>query len=183
MPPRIVGLTGRAGAGKTTVAHFLEQRGWVRLSFAAPLKRMMIALYHAAGLTPAEVERRLAGDLKEAPDPVLRGASPRRAMQTLGTEWGRACIAPDLWCEIGRRQALAQDRPVVFDDCRFAEEAAMIRDLGGLVALVEGRAVDVEAHPSESVDLRPEIVLPNLGTVDDLLYLAETRLVPPGEWR
>ena len=56
----IIGLTGKAGAGKSTAAKILrEQFGFVTVPFAGPLKRMSIA----AGLSAAEVY----GDQKEAP--------------------------------------------------------------------------------------------------------------------
>jgi hypothetical protein len=53
-------MTGRAGAGKTTVAMYLAQEcGWVRVRFAEKLKAMARAL----GLNDDEIE----GHLKEVP--------------------------------------------------------------------------------------------------------------------
>lgn len=41
----IIGIAGRLGAGKTTVAKVLEEKGFVKISFAAKLKEMVSELY------------------------------------------------------------------------------------------------------------------------------------------
>jgi hypothetical protein len=41
--------------------------------------------------------------LKETPLPVI-GKSPREIMQTLGTEWGRRLVNPDLWVCLAERE-------------------------------------------------------------------------------
>jgi hypothetical protein len=68
--------------------HLVNHRGFARVRFAGPLKAMMAAL----GCTNAEID----GDRKEVPCDLLGGKSPRWAMQTLGTEWGRKLIGDDL---------------------------------------------------------------------------------------
>src|SRR6516164_9279263 len=88
-PRAVVGFAGRMHSGKTTAALELIRYGFVRVRFAGPLKSML----HALGLTPAELD----GDLKEQPCALLGGVTPRHAQQTLGTEWGRACITPEVW--------------------------------------------------------------------------------------
>ena len=86
----IIGLTGLAGSGETTVArHLMGMHGFVRHRMAEPLKSMLKAL----GLT----EQQIDGDLKEVPCELLGGKTPRHAMQTLGTEWGRDLISQNLW--------------------------------------------------------------------------------------
>jgi hypothetical protein len=45
-----------------------------------------------------------SGDLKEVPVDCLDGQTPRRAMQLLGTEWGRT-LSADLWINAWRRAA------------------------------------------------------------------------------
>ena len=92
------------GCGKSTVARYLEKdHGFVRVSFAAPMRRMMHALYTYSGLTPQEAYIYLHED-KESSTPLPYGLSTRRMMQTLGTEWGRSCIGPEFWIEVWKRR-------------------------------------------------------------------------------
>lgn len=153
--PPILGFCGRAGAGKSSaalqlVADFPQVH---RLSFADPLRQMLLAL----GLSPADLS---AG--KETPHPLLGGKTPRMAMQTLGTEWGRGLIDPGLWLNAAKARAhrVLDDGGVpVFDDVRFDNEARMIRHLGGLVIGVvrPGQPQLAPAHASEA-GISPDLV-------------------------
>lgn len=124
----VLGLAGRKGSGKTAVANLLVQEyGAVKSSFAEPLKQMLRTM----GLT----QDQLWGNSKEIPDfEILHGKTPRHAMQTLGTEWGRVHISPDLWAKLWAKMALV-DQPTltVVEDVRFSNEVAAIRSVGGLV--------------------------------------------------
>lgn len=166
----IVAFTGRAGSGKSTAADHLVARGWVRVKFADPLKDMIRALLAASGMPAAEIERRIEGDLKEQPEPILGDRTTRWAMQTIGTEWGRELIAPDLWTGIARARILshlAADRSVVIDDCRFENEADVVRRLGGMVVELQGRGGIAGAHQSER-GVVPDLVHHNDGTLAEL---------------
>ena len=167
--PRLIGLYSPApGCGKTTAARlFIEHQ---RVSFAAPLKRAVWSMLNDLGLT--EVFHYVYTD-KEAIIPEL-GVSARHMMQTLGTEWGRACIHPDFWVMIARAQTeriMADGRSVVIDDVRFPNEAAMIRDLGGELWRIDrpGIAYDGD-HSSEGglEDIIPHQVIINDGTITQL---------------
>ena len=126
----IVGLCGRAGSGKTTAAEALVARGFASISFAAPLKRMFAALDIAP--SPRDDPR----VWRETPHPLLCGNTPRQALQTLGTEWGRDCLGADFWVRIWAAEA-ANHAHVVADDVRFPNEAAAIRGAGGLVIRID----------------------------------------------
>lgn len=128
--PSVVGFCGPAGAGKTTAACYLVgyHPGWNRCSFADPLRSMLRAL----GLKPEDFTH----DKKEHPHQLLCGKSPRQALQTLGTEWGRQTIGDDIWIRAATHQILnhiENGGRVVMDDVRFDNEAGMIRALGGIV--------------------------------------------------
>jgi hypothetical protein len=158
----VIALKGKGGSGKSTAAGFLLAKGYAKVSFAAPLKRMIETL----GLSPDE----MGGHLKEQPCAILSGASPRAAMQTLGTEWGRS-LHPDFWVNIWTRRAkevLAKGYGVVVDDCRFENEAAAVRALGGYVVEVvnarqPARSVGIVGHVSEDQDFDPDVVVVNDG--------------------
>lgn len=145
----IVGLCGAIGAGKTAAARQLSARyGFVRVRFAGPLKDMLRAL----GLAEEDVD----GGLKDRPCALLGGRTPRHAMQTLGTEWGRQCVDKNLWVRAWRAQTERYDN-VVADDVRFPNEVAEIKNLGGVVLRVTRpgscTAAEAAAHASEQADL------------------------------
>lgn len=149
MSKTIIGLAGRKQSGKTSAAQYLEKSGFVRLSFAEPMRKMLDALLLSYGYSQREIERMLTID-KE----VLLGEieqSPRHLLQTLGTEWGRNCINPDLWLLVARQKILHADSDyIVFDDVRFENEAAMIRDLGGLIIHIDRGELLSDFHASEA---------------------------------
>lgn len=128
----IIGLCGAAGAGKDTVASILrDAHDFSVEAFASPLYAAVSAM------TGIPVDRLKSREFKEAPIPWLGGASPRRLLQTLGTEWGRDMIADHIWITLAERRVaeIAEQgcRGVVFSDCRFPNEAASIRSMGGVV--------------------------------------------------
>jgi hypothetical protein len=168
----VLGLTGPAGAGKSTVARAVLAAlgGGSILHAGFGLKAMLRAFYAAQGVAPDLVDRKVDGDLKRAPCPFLGGRTPTLAQQTLGTEWGRELIAPDLWLAAWDREArrrLAEGAPaIVNDSVRFENGAAAIRALGGRVIHLKGRRDPrVEAtHASESGVLA-DLVIDNSGPV------------------
>lgn len=157
----LLGITGKAGAGKSAAAQVLIDAGWTRVKFADPIKDMMRAI----GLK----DRHIEGDLKEVPCDMLQGRTPRYAMQTLGTEWGRQIIGGKLWIAIAESRiklALAAGMSVVVDDVRFENEAQIIRDLGGSVLSIGG-GLGAGSHVSEAGVL-PDIQYGNAGTLAEL---------------
>jgi hypothetical protein len=132
---RLVALYSPAPqSGKTTIATYLLVSGWRSVSFAAPIKRLVTQLLTELGISDDNA-RRLVNTDKEETIPQLR-TTARHMLQTLGTEYGRNCIHPQIWtmCAEARIQKLlTEGHPVVIDDCRFPNEAALIRRLGGEV--------------------------------------------------
>jgi hypothetical protein len=133
--PDIIGLwSPAAGCGKSTVAGILFNRAGYHVEpFARTLKRMLQTMLVDAGMHTGEAIRMIWHD-KHEPITCLPGApTSRRLQQTLGTEWGRDLIGPDLWVEIWTRRAMSHAAGVVADDVRMANEAAAVRALGGEV--------------------------------------------------
>lgn len=159
---RVVGFCGRLGSGKTTAARELCKVGFTRVRFAQPLKDMLAAL----GCSDAELD----GEAKEVPSELLCGSTPRHAMQTLGTEWGRALIGDDLWVSAWRARA-SSCALVVVDDVRFPNEVAAIHALGGVVVRIERPdAIGQGAvHTSEEQPIEPDYILVNSGSIDEFL--------------
>jgi hypothetical protein len=155
---RLIAFAGQMGSGKSYAADYLcREFGYTRVKFASPLKDMLRTL----GLTETHIE----GELKNKPCELLCGKTPRWAMQTLGTEWGRDLIGNGLWGNIWQQRVealLRQNRPVVVDDCRFKDEAERVRRMGGtVVLLLDLSQKPDETHSSEVIDVAPCMAIDN----------------------
>lgn len=146
--PRIIALVGNAGAGKSTVAEYLmEVHRYQLVKFAGPLKTMLRAI----GLDDEEIE----GSRKEQPCDLLCGKTPRHAMVTLGTEWGRDQIGENFWAGLWQEDVamnLNSGHVVVVDDCRFPNELAAVKEMGGIVWRIvrpEHAGSSIPTHRSE----------------------------------
>lgn len=167
---KVIGLVGRMGSGKSTVANYLtEQYGFKLVKFADPLKDML----RAVGIGEEEIE----GHLKNEPCDLLMGKTPRFAMQTLGTQWGRESIHPQLWVRLWLERA-GRHNMVVCDDCRFPNEATTIRENGGkLIRIIpdyEGFVDRGVQHESEAhaMEMDVDLELLNDGSITQLCQSA-----------
>ena len=163
---RIIGFCGPAGAGKDLAASMVP---WGhRIAFADPLYQGLAVML---GIPEGVLRDRSA---KEMPL-VDFGSSPRQLLQTLGTEWGRQMIRPDIWLRVAfwrwEQAAAAGMGLIVVPDVRFEDEARQIRAEGGEVWLIHRPGVHpVAAHSSEAgLPLRLiDRLIVNDGTVDQL---------------
>lgn len=153
---QVVGLTGFAGSGKSTVAAYLvEQHGFTRLSFAAPLKKMLRTLNPIMGNLghqPIRLSELFAygfneQSLKESKD---FGAEYRRLLQVLGTDCIRA-VDEHFWVNAATAQMTDDNGKYVFDDARFPNEAEVISGLNefGLWNVTRPGYEAVNGHASE----------------------------------
>lgn len=183
----VVGLVGHKGSGKSVAAEALLGAGFTRLKFADPLKDMVRQLLFASGLDHESVERMIEGDLKEVPAAELNGKTPRYAMQTLGTEWGRQLIGETFWVDAWRRRArgsIFAGHRVVADDVRFQNEADAVLSLGGVLIRIERPGIVVDAqHPSErsiaGIECRYNVI--NGAGIDELRG-AISRIIREESW-
>lgn len=134
----IIGLVGFIGSGKGTVGDILEQKGFVKDSFAKPLKDACSVIFG----WPREM---LEGDTevsrkwREEPDMFWserfgKSFSPRLALQLMGTEAGRSVFHTDVWVISLLNRSKGKD--VVVTDVRFQNEIKFIQDNGGVVIRV-----------------------------------------------
>jgi hypothetical protein len=165
---RLIGIAGKAGSGKDTAgAHLVENYGFEQYAFANPIRAMLGAL----GAFPASdlIDR----DTKEVVIGWL-GKSPRQMAQTLGTEWGRELVHPQLWVLMAQRRweaAQAAGEDLVITDVRFENEVLWVKAQGGqVIALERSGAAAVSAHASEQFDISAvaDVVISNNGTIDEL---------------
>lgn len=172
MAKHLIGLYSPAPqSGKTSVSRVLEQRGYIRVPFAETLKHMVYTLLIDMGYAPTQATR-LLYDSKEE---VVRGlgVSTRHLLRTLGTEWGRECVAPDMWLRVWEAR-MKQFDLVVVDDIRFENEAELVRELGGEVWMVQrAGTVNTSTHASEGgLDAWPHFsqYIANNGTLEQLIH-------------
>jgi hypothetical protein len=191
----LVGFTGVAGSGKDSAAAVLvKQFGFTKISLADRIKRICADVF---GWGPG----RLWGpsEQRNLPDPDLGGLTARKALQHLGTEWGRA-MYENIWVnralgdarlvlggadyspELGVHDyggALLSVLGVVIPDVRFPNEVAAIHAAGGRVWRIDrpgaGLTGSVGTHASETgiADLHIDGIIRNDRSLEDFQETVE----------
>jgi hypothetical protein len=164
MNRRIIGIVGVPGSGKILVSNHLQERyRYTLVKFSAPVRRM---LQHGLGLSPTQVD----GDRKDTPDPELCWKTPRGLQRYLISDFGRKFVGPGFWCGLWKREVMGVDGDVLADDVLRADEAAVIRSLGGEIWKVfrPGLKPD-EATEATQRGIEEDHLLMNATTIPDLL--------------
>lgn len=161
--PMLIGLSGKAGAGKDTAGKFLCDRyRCLHYYFAKPLKEGAKIMF---ALTDEQIENK-----EKVIEPW--GMSPRKLYQRLGTEVGRG-IDVNIWvknAEMFVRQNAGFT--VVITDVRFSNEAFWIHNRGGVVINIVREQNDIKENKHSSEDgLKPDdidLTIYNNGTIGDM---------------
>ena len=137
--PLVVGITSPAPrSGKTTMADVLvEEYGYTRLKFAKYLKQMVAMIVKAFGYTEARAEFLIETRKDEVFEDL--GCTLRHVMESLGTDWGRGLIRPDLWIILWKAEAdrlVREGKRVVADDMRFMNEVQALKAIPGSQTLM-----------------------------------------------
>ncbi len=139
-----IGICGYINSGKGTVGDILELKGFIKDSFAAPLKDAISVIF-------GWDRKMLEGDTKESrewreqADPYWSERfgydfSPRLALQLMGSEAGRDVFHKDLWIIslLYRNQKnLQEGKNIIVTDCRFRNEITAIHNAGGIIVRVK----------------------------------------------
>ena len=172
MSKKLIGLAGKAGAGKDTVADYLwEKEGAIKVAFADALRAAACSIF---GLGQCNF---LDRDLKEA-EVEYWGMTPRRMLQLLGTEATKPVFGDNIWLKrwFLSYSAVRDTDHVVVPDVRFDVEADAIRNLGGTIIHIARPGARLSGatgeHSSEAgIELRDgDMYLSNSGSVEELRY-------------
>ena len=209
-PIQIIALTGSAGTGKDTAADILVTHcNFTKLAFADALRAEVQAAFNVPAelLTRRDLKEMptAALALLECTDMGFIGAmarasinegcvvgaqwikesrSPRQILQRWGTEYRRTQRI-NYWLDLLRDRihqlhALDGRTRFVIPDCRFENEAALVRAMGGVVWQITRDGIEpVEGQHASATDgsrLNPNVVIDN----DDTLHSLREAVL--GEW-
>ena len=161
--PGLIGISGKAGAGKDTLGKYLcDEYRCMHYYFAKPLKEGAKIMF---GLSDEQIENK-----EQVIEPW--GISPRKIYQLLGTEVGRG-IDVNIWVKNAEMFVKSvAGHTVVITDVRFDNEAFWIRNRGGVVInIVRDQDDIVENRHSSEGGLKPDnidLTIHNNGSIEDL---------------
>jgi hypothetical protein len=167
----VISFIGLKGSGKDEAIKACASLNPVVVKMADPLKEMLRAMLTIQRVDKALIERYIEGDLKEQPSRHFGGASPRHAMQTLGTEWGRDLMCKDLWTNmmVDRvRDLTSKGYLVMLSDVRFQNELDFLKDFDCVTIRIErdqNRPVDLHESERNIDKLDHDFVITNNGTL------------------
>ena len=167
-----IGLLGKKGSGKDTLADYLvNTKGFVKYSFAKPVKDISKILFNLS-------EEQLYGNLKETIDDKI-GISPRVIFQRLGTEFGQDLIYklfPELKIKKNTWLKLFdlfleknKDKNIVIADVRFVHEINYLKKLNFNIIKINRKDSLIDNHVSEKQnDLYYDFNIENNDSKEDL---------------
>lgn len=116
LPP--IALTGKMGAGKSTVADLMAPYGYVRLPLARPLREAAIRLYGPEAENDREILQKLGNAIRTIDEDTLVNALLRKIND-----------------DGALYQSVYRGR-VVVDDCRFPNELWKLKSAGFMIGRV-----------------------------------------------
>jgi hypothetical protein len=197
---QIVAFVGFKSAGKNTAAiPLIERWNYWPISFADAMKDALASIFCwprdlLEGITDESREWRERVDPWWASRLNIPDFTPRYAMRFFGTDVMRQHFNSELWVlNVERRIQILEDRPVVLIDARFANEIALARKYGGIVARIKrgpdpawmdtARRANILHDPAAEFTMRitgvhqsewawvgtdPDVTIPNDDSIDTL---------------
>lgn len=163
---KIIGFVGWSGAGKSAAVNLLiARRGFVRLHAGQAVKRAIVAGW---GLSDRQVD----GDLRDVPAAELGGIIPRYFLEEIGraaTDAAPLATGLELKRRIDRvmKDSVAK---IVVDGIRRQSETDAVRNSGGMIIRIEGRAALDADKPMDVIQaaITADAMIDNNGSIDDL---------------
>jgi len=168
----LIGVCGKAGAGKDTIGDYLvDKRGFKKIALADPIKRLVKDVF---ALDDHTVYDRVA---REQELERWNGWTVRKLLQYIGTELFRENIDDAIWVKsLWYKIQDDRDSNYVVTDVRFPNELQYFKDNakdGEFIAIKVVRpgcdgSVGLQGHASEAYDLEGDVEIFNDGTMEDL---------------
>ena len=157
---KLIAFTGLPRSGKDTLAGYLQGHYFVRLAFADPLK-------DAAAILLKRERWEMNGELGFDREAVLPewGFTTRDFLQRFGTEVMRNNFGQDFWLR-HMRNRIGKGNYVI-TDCRFENEAELVRELGGIIVEVKRPGCVKSSHVSDA-GVTPDRYVYNDSTLEHL---------------
>ena len=149
----IIGLSGYARSGKDTAAdRLVSNHGFVRYSFAAPMKKAMYILNPIVNSDSiGNFRYQSLVDVYGLDSAKESNPEIRRLLQVFGTEVGRSMFGNNFWVDL-TLNSIKEDN-VVISDVRFKNEADAIKKLGGQVWRINRHGIGPVTDHSSEIDL------------------------------
>lgn len=165
----VFGLCGYASAGKDALAKALvEERGWTRISFADPLREMLLRLnpmipLHVPGAVSvirlSVIVRACGWDFVKRNYPEVR-----ELLQRLGTECVRELLGQDTWVKVAAQKIAETNTNCIITDVRFLNEC----EICDFVIRVHRKEVEpVNGHISDNLDFQVDATFENNIPLDE----------------
>ena len=173
----LIGITGKIGAGKSTLANILRNYGYLEYSFATPLKQIGEIFGFSKESLYGSQEDKLKIHEKW-------GISARYFLQKLGTDIFRISlkekipemkINSSIWIELFKLNYNPSVKTVI-SDVRFLDEAKAIKELGGIIIKIERNnnrfdlSSELNTHVSEieMEQIQPDFIIQNNESILEL---------------
>jgi len=167
--PKIIGICGYPGHGKSTAQSFLTTLGVEARDDADILRRRVMAEYN---LTYEDVSTQ-AGKLRVVPGINGEMMTVRQLLGDYGQIYGEEPHGPNYWVEQAIEK-LREDRvehPVSFGSLRRSQPHA-VKAVGGFVIAIQDPRKPMSEHYFDEYDYDPiDVTIINDGTVEDLNWL------------
>lgn len=188
LPTLLIGVTGVAQSGKTTLGKLIvERNGFQHHNFADTMRDFLCAVNPIIEEQVIQIDH----ETEKVEVSVIRvkdivgeigweGAKVeypevRQLMQRLGTEAGRNLFGENFWVD----QLFLRHSPnnLVITDVRFPNEAQAIKNRGGIIVRIKRDGYEpVNGHISETAYTDQDFILYNNGTPDELYKHFTTKL-------
>ena len=176
----IVGIFGKKGHGKDTIADYLVQKyNFHKLTYAEPIKKICKDIFSLSN------EQLTNHYLKEMIDPRWE-KSPREIMQLIGTDLFRKTFSDNIWVNILREKAkllLLAGKNIVISDIRHKNELEHLFTLSDNI-LIFNVIRDIkdekeDNHPTEQFHYEKDIPIEKIyNTTLEELYVQIDSKIP-----
>lgn len=183
MSRKIIGILGDIGAGKSTVAEYLEKKhGFSSYTFAEPLKKIGEIFYFTKSQLYGTQQEKLEIN-------KYHGISGREFMEKFGTDIVRETVPKvlptmaHLWVRLFEIYSQENSSTnIVIGDVRFPDEAKTICEQGGiLIKIIRPSLTDEMRRKESRVEqekdkIAPHIEILNHGNLGDLYKNVDTAI-------